>query len=108
MVIHCSRGIKMTDSDILDMKSSLPDIPPETCPFIDRVLTAVDEVLQACASGLGKRGRAQFETVDDIADHIEMALSGAESDLETIRKHNSDLRDLGVAWYEFAKENVSE
>jgi predicted nucleotide-binding protein (sugar kinase/HSP70/actin superfamily) len=59
-------------------KKLLPEIPPETCPLIDKI---IDELKT---------------NVPDIEDTECLFL------MEEIRKHNSNLRHLGSEWYSFA------
>lgn len=72
--------------EIPDLKREVGDIPEQTCPLINKVIREINNVLWAL-----KRG--------DF-DSIEGELWDTEDELETIRQHNNQLRELGKYWYE--------
>jgi len=65
-------------------KTESKDIPPETCPLIDEVIEALNTP----------------NATPEMIKAIEI--------METIRKHNSTLRELGHDWYEYSNQVVDE
>lgn len=94
-----------TVNDIARQKLGLPAIPPATCPLIDGVIDGIKDAIRLCNPGRGRYGTL---TAEELGDAIDTCLSGLENTLETIRKHNETLRDLGEEWYETARDMAKE
>ena len=79
----------------LQDKASSPGVPPNTCPYIDMMITCVND-LQGAYDRLRERGEHN-PMVNDITTQ-------ATDLLEYIRRSNETLRDNSAYWYEKYKE----
>jgi len=80
-------------SEIEEWKKEAGEIPEETCPQIDK-----------CIKHLNWAQKWLRDIDAQLSKDIRWELEYCEDELEKIRKANSQLRDLGVFWYEKAKE----
>lgn len=87
-----------------DLVADFPGIPPETCPLIDEVQDAIRTVTNTRGQRWRARRRPKFDTVEEMAEWVEVELYAVCDQLEKIRDANSALRDLGILWYRKALE----
>ena len=81
----------------LENKANSPGVPPNTCPYIDMVISMVSD-LQSAYERLREKGEYQ-PMVDRIAEQT-------KDMLEYIRQSNETLRDNSAFWYEKYKEEL--
>lgn len=87
------------------------NIPPETCPLIDQVKEGIRDAMRQVPMRSRWNRHNNPDTLEEALDKleaVESALDGLEDVLETIRKHNSTLRDLGIDWYQTALDIAVE
>ena len=82
----------------IDELSDELKIPSYTCPLIDDVIKEIRNVDKDIV--YAKRRNLSME---ELADAVEMTLSGTIDTLEKIRSANDTLRTLGIRWHKFAK-----
>ena len=73
----------MRKSDIEKIKTNAPEIPYNTCPYIDFVQEIIKEAIDQTESVL-----------------VEKKLELADSILEYIRESNDSLRQSSMYWYQ--------
>ena len=83
----------------LNKKAQSPGVPPNTCPYIDVVITMVSD-LQNSYDRLREKGEYN-PCVDKISQH-------AQDTLELIRNANETLRDNSAYWYEQYKQQLDK
>ena len=83
----------------LENKANSPGVPPNTCPYIDMVISMVSD-LQSAYERLREKGEYQ-PMVDRIAEQT-------KDMLEYIRTSNETLRDNSGFWYEKYKEQLDK
>jgi hypothetical protein len=81
----------------LENKANSPGVPPNTCPYIDMVITMVGD-LQSAYERLREKGEYQ-PMVDRIAEQT-------KDMLEYVRNSNETLRDNSAFWYEKYKDQL--
>ncbi len=86
------------DERIASAKENLGGIPEPTCPQIDKVLSALDDVAR-----LTKKAERNYESVVELAKDVDWAMPNPQI-LEDLRDENAKLRDLGQAWYEECRD----
>ena len=76
-------------------KRNSPGVPPNTCPYIDMVKTAMDDMADAYER-LYERGEHQpkFDDIKQLADDT----------IEYVRRANECLRDNSAYWYNKYKQ----
>ena len=74
----------------LQAKADSPGVPPNTCPYIDMVLTMIND-LQGAYDRLRERGEYN-PMINDISQQ-------ASDMMEYVRKANETLRDNSGYWY---------
>lgn len=79
----------------LSMKRDSPGVPPNTCPYIDLVITMVQDISNAYDDLRTK------DIHNPVVDCIE---ERAKDMLEYIRTNNETLRDNSLYWYNSYKE----
>ena len=83
----------------LQDKANSPGVPPNSCPYIDLVITMTQD-LQESYDKYRETGHHN-PMVDDIAEE-------AKNLLEYIRRANETLRDNSAYWYERYKEQLKK
>ena len=83
----------------LENKANSPGVPPNTCPYIDMVISMVSD-LQSAYERLREKGEYQ-PMVDRIAEQT-------KDMLEYIRQSNETLRDNSAFWYEKYKDLLED
>ena len=81
----------------LENKANSPGVPPNTCPYIDMVITMVGD-LQSAYERLREKGEYQ--------PMLDRTVQQANDTLEFIRQSNETLRDNSAFWYEKYKEEL--
>jgi len=74
----------------LSMKQNSPGVPPNTCPYIDLVITMVQDMSEA------------YDDLRTKGNHnpvVECIEERAKDMLEYIRTNNETLRDNSLYWY---------
>jgi septation ring formation regulator EzrA len=74
----------------LNDKRSSPGVPPNTCPYIDMVITMIGD-LQDSYERLYEKGEHSPVVEDIHRSAVDM--------MEYIRKNNETLRDNSLYWY---------
>lgn len=100
--------------DIEDLKVSIGDIPEDTCPVIDKVISNIEEAISSAQNAVKHRnmpnddaGWSEWKSyLEDLASDIEYYLEPLFDKMETIRTSNEKLRQLGKEWYEFSKSLI--
>ena len=91
------KKLKKADRDQTRMhdKRNSPGVPPNSCPYIDMVLTCLNDMSDAYTR-LYERGEHQpkFDDIKQIADDT----------LEYVRRSNECLRDNSSYWYNKYKQ----
>ncbi len=78
-------------------KASSPGIPPNTCPYIDLVITAVKDISEAYDKSYTKgEANPMVPKIEEVAIDL----------LEYIRTNNETLRDNSHYWYTKYKNNI--
>ena len=78
-------------------KANSPGVPPNTCPYIDMVITMVGD-LQSAYERLREKGEYQ--------PMLDRTVQQVNDTLEYIRNSNETLRDNSAFWYEKYKEEL--
>lgn len=101
----------MNNTGLEELKEHLGEIPEDTCPIIDKVISGIDEALGTLHWATNYKRipneDADFgdwkDYLDDVVSETERALSDLTDHMEEIRADNEKLRELGREWYLFAK-----
>ncbi len=80
--------------DISNLKGEAGDIPENTCPLINTLIKSVNDIFRILKYGPNE------DNPQSPFDDIESELWSFEDELENIRKHNEQLRNLGEYWYQ--------
>ena len=88
------RKVKIHKKRMSD-KADSPGVPPNTCPYIDVVITMIGD-LQSAYERLREKGEYQ--------PMLDRTVQQANDTLEYIRQSNETLRDNSAFWYEKYKE----
>jgi DNA-directed RNA polymerase subunit F len=91
------------DDEMAAIKAAHP-VPGETCPQIDKIIAKVTNIDKACSHA----SRIAEYKLPELINEIENELWGIRDTLEKLRQANSDLRELGHVWYDFAKSQQEE
>ena len=86
---------KRKEAKRLEDKANSPGVPPNTCPYIDMVITMVGD-LQSAYERLQEKGEYQ--------PMVHKVSQQAQDMLEYVRNSNETLRDNSAFWYEKYKD----
>ena len=78
-------------NSIEEAKKYAPELPTDTCPYIDFVLTIISEVKDLCDS-----------------NQVGAKLDLVENHMEYIRLSNETLRDSSNYWYQKFKTSINK
>lgn len=78
------------------MKKDAGDIPGQTCPHIDDAVAELRRAKDHLRAAVKDRDGAYWWECDTASDNVDDAMGK----LESLRKDNERLRDLGREWYE--------
>lgn len=101
--------IRMTQGELAGLRASAGETPPGTCPQIDLVIDAINEVNKIVGRAprdSRDQGDRIEEYVSELALSIEMSLWGTLKALGELREQNERLRGLGEFWYGEFKRRV--
>lgn len=87
--------------DINDLVRSAGEIPPYTCPFIDKVIRSVSDAEKNASKNTR---HCDEDELRERLSEIENMLWDTDRTMEVIRSHNDTLRGLGEFWYEEYKQ----
>jgi hypothetical protein len=82
-----------------DQKRNQHDIPPDTCPRIDRVKDDIGDAIMSLIEDKNKESAVEYALE---------CLEGLDVLLEEIRTANHTLRDLGRDWYKFSRDMLND
>ena len=87
----------MAELSVEEVKSNSPGVPPNSCPYIDMVITCVKDITQAYED-LEERGikTPMVHCTSELANGL----------LEHLRHMNETLRDNSKYWYDEYKEST--
>jgi len=83
-----------------------PKLPKETCPAIDAIIKQCQRELDSIKYAIKREDDA--DELKYILDSVGDTLRDIISDIEDLRKANSDLREYGAYYKELFDEAVSE
>jgi|GEM_PF-1433021 len=84
------KKVRNVDVVFASIKKESPGIPPDTCPYLDRMIEVVEDL-----SALVKDNKTE------VANELTVLI---KNELEYIRKANETLRESSKYWYDRHKE----
>ena len=93
--------------DIEEWKKDIGEIPPPTCPAIDKIIKDSEKNTD-CLRDINKIVSRYYDDVSELAKDISYCIDYTEIDIEPLREQNQQLRSLGEFWYDKCCEIANE
>ena len=87
----------VTKQSPIEVKKDSPGVPPNSCPYIDQVITCIQDIHNAYDD---------LYTKDIVTPMMDDTYELSKTLLEHIRRMNENLRDNSKYWYDRYKENL--